>query len=791
MEETLGIPEMRTIIAQFLALKDLLVCTLLSKAWNETCSPLIWRKVLIGGSKIPSLSAMKKHGQYIRVLLLENTKGIEPLLAHCNHLTVLKLLTFLDEEEDDDDDDDDDDDKDGYSDEFIQFLARNQATLRVFENHWSEPEIPKEALVILLSCPNLEELVTTGVTYDDVTWELLVKAGCRLSKLISIDDTITSQALAAPPPPSLRWETITTLSFQYPHVDDEPGFVVDCIKRCPQLRSLIWDSKASFPIKAFVEQVLPACPKLDSLSIQNFGIEDADISKVLEAMNQLRLVKIRGICDDTGTATPGLKIFGAIRKHFSTLESIYFRAAYHIKSEYVAEILESCPSLRLVEALDINADHIHDTPVWACTGLRIFRVCIVGVKSDNSHRVFKQLGRLRQLYELDIHPEGNKVTDGLNLTQKAGLGAMEGLKELRFVSTMSVMQTLDKDDVDWITKFWKNLRVWEGQPHHDKDKLLTIEKEFRKHGILIVRFLVPSPNVESSLPVYTHSPPVPSAPPVLHTPNRSDAQPLTSAIKTHSSITKGEDDKIPSKGTRFADPEDSPPPGQEEHQPRNRNVTFQTRPRADTAESSNSVVFPTFAAYRQAQSNKTMDAFAKRVKKAFVLSQQQQEQARIEEILRRQQAEEEEEERQLRELEEQQQQQQQRQQQDIPMPTTRQRSSSNALPMSSPSVPAGGNRLRSSSAASMFSDIAERIRNGTLFKISSNNTSTAVADMNDKQSEQSSRVGGGENGESELGGLLGIEILVTSPENDHPITDDDAAASTSIGHVRIDTDTEK
>ncbi|KAF9158860.1 hypothetical protein BGX20_003200 [Mortierella sp. AD010] len=251
-----------------------------------------------------------------------------------------------------------------------------------------------------------------------------------------------------------------------------------------------------------------------------------------------------------------------------------------------------------------------------------------------------------------------------------------------------------------------------------------------------------------------------------------------------------EDDKIPSKGARFADPEDSPPPGQEEHHPRNRNVTFQTRPRADTAESSNSVVFPTFAAYRQAQSNKTMDAFAKRVKKAFVLSQQQQEQARIEEILRRQQAEEEEEERRLRELEEQQQQKQQ-QQQDKPMPTTRQRSSSNTLPMSSPFVPAGGNRLRSSSAASMFSDIAERIRNGTLFKMSSNNTSTATADMNDKQSEQNSRVGGGgENGESGLGGLLGIEILVTSPENDHPITDDGAAANTS-GHVQIDINTEK
>ncbi|KAF9350020.1 hypothetical protein BGX26_011750 [Mortierella sp. AD094] len=321
---------------------------------------------------------------------------------------------------------------------------------------------------------------------------------------------------------------------------------------------------------------------------------------------------------------------------------------------------------------------------------------------------------------------------------------------------------------------------------------------------LIVRFLVPSPNVEPSLPVYTHSPPVPSAPRVLHTPNRSDAQPLASAIKVHPSAipsTTKEDDKISFKGARFADPEDSPPPTQEEHHPRHRNVTFQTRPRAGTADSTNSTVFPTFAAYRQAQNNSTIEAFAKRVKKAFVLSQQQQEQARIEEILRRQQAEEEEEERQLRELEQQQQQQRQ-QQQDIPMQTTRQRSSSNALPMSSSSLPTGGNRLRSSSAASMFSDIAERIKNGTLFKRSSSYTSAAAANasamdeenavavdcyMDDKQSEQGSRVGG-EKGEPGLGGLSGIEILVTPSEHDHPLTDDDAAVTT--GHVKIDTDTE-
>ncbi|KAF9323496.1 hypothetical protein BG006_001399 [Podila minutissima] len=164
---------------------------------------------------------------------------------------------------------------------------------------------------------------------------------------------------------------------------------------------------------------------------------------------------------------------------------------------------------------------------------------------------------------------------------------------------------------------------------------------------LTVRFLVPSPRVESTLPTYTPSPiPVPV---VLHSPSRSGAMPTSPAIRLHPSSVHG---ATPSSGTaksgrgaRFAvddDDDDSydneedyedidtkdgslTTPAQHTTTKSNSNtVKFQTRPRGNTGDSNNTLNYPTFAAYRQAQHG-NFDAFAQRIKQAFISQQQQQE----------------------------------------------------------------------------------------------------------------------------------------------------------------------
>ncbi|KAI8351986.1 hypothetical protein B0O80DRAFT_499894 [Mortierella sp. GBAus27b] len=281
------------------------------------------------------------------------------------------------------------------------------------------------------------------------------------------------------------------------------------------------------------------------------------------------------------------------------------------------------------------------------------------------------------------------------------------------------------------------------------------------------QFCVPSPQFESTLPVYTHSP-IPT-PAVFHTPARSDAVPAAPAIRLHPAA-EGSTSSV-TKGARFADPEDEQTGGEGLTPPapaaRGHNVKFQTRPRANTADSTNSLVYPTFAAYRQAQHG-NIEAFTQRVKRAFALSQQQQRQQHDDELKQQQ-------------LEQEQQQKQGHESQELQVrpPNSRTQSSSS---IQSALSPPPGTRSRSASAASMLSDFAERIKSGSFFKRSP--SSNLVPTLGTVSSYDASGMGNGpedtkisiptEQGTPVMDRVerpSGIEVFVTTSEDDLPRAD--------------------
>ncbi|KAF9166938.1 hypothetical protein BGX21_005994 [Mortierella sp. AD011] len=222
--------------------------------------------------------------------------------------------------------------------------------------------------------------------------------------------------------------------------------------------------------------------------------------------------------------------------------------------------------------------------------------------------------------------------------------------------------------------------------------------------ILVVRFLVPSPTVESALPSYDPSPiPVPA---VLHSPSRPNAVPASPAIRLHAPTTAATAAASPkvAKGARFADDsEDEPSSGTPTVARQANNVTFQARPGAGFSENSSGSIptYPTFADYRQSQHG-NLDAFAQRIKRAFATSQQQQQ----EQELRRQQKLEEE-----------------RQIQEMGMvgldmkPLDAESKSVKSLsdsvkPDINDNSNNNNNRRLSTSSANIFSDLADRIRSG-------------------------------------------------------------------------------
>ncbi|GJJ67865.1 hypothetical protein EMPS_00211 [Entomortierella parvispora] len=280
---------------------------------------------------------------------------------------------------------------------------------------------------------------------------------------------------------------------------------------------------------------------------------------------------------------------------------------------------------------------------------------------------------------------------------------------------------------------------------------------------LMVRFLIPSPRTESTLPVYNPSP-IPT-PVVFYSPNRSDALPASPAIRLPSAAALV-DEKQPQRGARFAseiedfdDDDDSSTQGARHQQHNSNNVTFQTRPRGNTTDS---LEYPTFAAYRQAQ-HVNFDAFAQRVKKAFALKQDQERKEREEEKLALQQLQ----------LQEEQVaaaaaaaaaaalstaslQPQHR----LLRPGNSRSQSSSMVPAASNNGKSSGTRSRSSSAAGMIGDFAERIKSGSSLFFRRSSSSFGIVTSNDSGAAS----GGGDSSTAKTASATTLTPV------DHPVT---------------------
>ncbi|KAI9234911.1 MAG: hypothetical protein BYD32DRAFT_438793 [Podila humilis] len=260
-----------------------------------------------------------------------------------------------------------------------------------------------------------------------------------------------------------------------------------------------------------------------------------------------------------------------------------------------------------------------------------------------------------------------------------------------------------------------------------------------------MRYGVASYTVESTLPIHT---PTPAPPILLHSPTGRNAVPAAPAIKissAHHSTATGadqddeQDDEYQLKHQhRTQPPSPTAPPSSPVNfgppSPRINGVAFaggggvkfQTRPRGMTGDSTNSEIYPTYATYRQ-QQHANFDAFAQRIRKALETANSQH---RLEqEELMEQQRREEEEQIRLQNLSE----------TDDgsgggrqPLPAisathTRQIleadgstiSSAGAGPSQTLSFSTNKGRPRSSSAASMISNLSEKIRLGSGFFVKS------------------------------------------------------------------------
>ncbi|KAF9993735.1 hypothetical protein BGZ80_008049, partial [Entomortierella chlamydospora] len=116
----LELPEILSLIGQYLSQRDALSCVLVSRTWHDSFQPVLWGHVETA-NEIPPEDIIS-HARYIRSLSLADLTGLEKVLENCTRLETLILWPDAFENEEDEEDEDDE-----MEDEDEENIVRDEA----------------------------------------------------------------------------------------------------------------------------------------------------------------------------------------------------------------------------------------------------------------------------------------------------------------------------------------------------------------------------------------------------------------------------------------------------------------------------------------------------------------------------------------------------------------------------------------------------------------------------------------------------------------------------------------
>ncbi|KAG0223846.1 hypothetical protein BGX31_008296 [Mortierella sp. GBA43] len=168
-----------------------------------------------------------------------------------------------------------------------------------------------------------------------------------------------------------------------------------------ELRRLEWDVwPEPFSIDDFIQSMsTDTWPMLEDLGVDNSEASDQELSLIIGKMH--RVIGLSVVY-----CTFKMQSMAALRHHFPWLRrlNISCPANYTDISEFVIEVLKSCPQLESLKADDLRAESLmNDTP-WACQrSLRILelRFGIIPAQFGNDSQCEAIIGRLIGLVNLE------------------------------------------------------------------------------------------------------------------------------------------------------------------------------------------------------------------------------------------------------------------------------------------------------------------------------------------------------------------------------------------------------
>ncbi|KAF9205523.1 hypothetical protein BGZ49_003914 [Haplosporangium sp. Z 27] len=525
MHQLFELPEIVLHIVRFLDVSDILACYSTSRSLRILLTPLVWNNVHFGKPLQLDLDQepfvrriyyksrrQEDDWDHISAIFKENESWIKSLSIYNPSLTPLKLaeictglesLTLR-----------------GFSscssskeaieywDCYRKLIQKQQSSVRslTFLNWVFNPgniPLPDDPIWNGVSCPNdVPQLRSLTLKHCRIRGRHLSSFSMmcqQLETLELIDTEVDLYQLRATVQANDSQLTPTHPAPQYPELrnltiqrmtDIRPQAQLDLmICECPKLQTLIWDISMSYnnPKREFIGHMLShKWPCLNSITISCLGqfAREQDIVRILETAKQpFRRLDLMIDCI-------GSTIFDLLRaNHFTTLQTIDLRRCNEPRSEWIIEVLTSCPALECIKGEGITRQEIVNSKPWVCTRLKNFVVYIDMGKLENDstgrftneeiqqcHTIFQRLSTLRELKILDmLSPYVTAIAKQssdirykkfslvpLPLRLKAGLHYLSSLTKLEKVYFWGGMHPIPKKDLIWIVNHWKRLVVFRG-----------------------------------------------------------------------------------------------------------------------------------------------------------------------------------------------------------------------------------------------------------------------------------------------------------------------------------------
>ncbi|CAO3566085.1 unnamed protein product [Mortierella alpina] len=499
------LPEIRSHLAPFLTSGDLPACAAVSKDWNSTYAPLLYRtcSVLYYSPKNPTPSTLLKYADSIRHLRFSGIVSLDLLASLCCNLNTLTIdgnwahSSKLPPEDF------------SRASSSIAALIRQNPNLKHLQ-FLDQPALSSiELWNAVAGCSHLSSLQFLRCSMSPAHIPPFWKACSNLQTLeIQSIKLITNNGHEWPDQPLgirfPRLQVLTMTSISAISLLTQ----LEIVTLSPILKSLDWNmprnaETPSDELRLCIQKRL--WPSLRELSLY-IHISDDDLYEVLEAMKEAQRLYLP-------SAKFGPKSFQSFMIHHSdTIRHLNLYCCPTLTGAMVHTIMSNCPMLEELAAPSLRgADLVRFTlggineiteddeaaseafevvgKDWVCMGLKSLTMYI-DLTTDISttkpttplektrflkrqlvaqDQILRQLTRLVQLEGLNMaRPSGLCQTKTLDLRTRERGGQLEelsALKNLHCINFHDTNQELSPSEINWMFDNWPRLSFVMGQLH--------------------------------------------------------------------------------------------------------------------------------------------------------------------------------------------------------------------------------------------------------------------------------------------------------------------------------------